>query len=307
MKRSARVFFALAFAPFLMVSPQRSEGAEGYAGTQACADCHPNKYDGYIHSYHGVKGDHRTPAARNGCETCHGPGQAHVEAGGGRGVGGILVLGPKSPLPPDKKSAFCLQCHTKGKVVLWDGSLHNERGLSCSNCHNIHRANPKFLTKPIQYETCTQCHKDMTAQLRRQSHHPLREGKIQCTNCHNPHGTVADHLIDAQYVNLKCYECHAEWRGPFLWEHPPVVEACLTCHTPHGSVHERLLRAKLPYLCQRCHSGSRHPGTLYARSIDQSGQSVYRVLNNRAFYRGCLNCHSQIHGSNHPSGKTLLR
>jgi len=37
------------------------------------------------------------------------------------------------------------------------------------------------------------------------------------------------------------------------------------------------------------------------------GLSAFQALNNRAFYRNCLNCHSQIHGSNHPSGKSLGR
>ncbi|MES0398123.1 MAG: cytochrome c3 family protein, partial [Syntrophobacteria bacterium] len=96
-------------------------------------------------------------------------------------------------------------------------------------------------------------------------------------------------------------------RGPLLWEHPPVVEECLTCHTPHGSPRTPLLKAKMPYLCQRCHSNVGHPSQLQARSSSESGQSVYRVLNNRGFYRACLNCHVQIHGSNHPSGKSLMR
>jgi hypothetical protein len=28
---------------------------------------------------------------------------------------------------------------------------------------------------------------------------------------------------------------------------------------------------------------------------------------NRMLSRGCVNCHSAIHGSNHPAGVTLLR
>jgi DmsE family decaheme c-type cytochrome len=118
---------------------------------------------------------------------------------------------------------------------------------------------------------------------------------------------VTERLLSANSVNEKCYECHAEKRGPFLWEHPPATENCLTCHTPHGSSHDKLLIAKRPYLCQTCHSNSRHPGTLYSRTPAQAGQSVYTALSSRIFYRGCSNCHSQIHGSNHPSGKSLAR
>jgi DmsE family decaheme c-type cytochrome len=185
---------------------------------------------------------------------------------------------------------------------MWDGSTHESRGVACTNCHTVHAA------KLTQQATCAQCHKQIRAQIQKMSRHPIQEGKVQCTDCHNPHGTVTDKLISANSVNEKCYTCHAEKRGPFLWEHAPAVtESCLTCHTPHGSSHDKLLVAKRPYLCQTCHSNSRHPGTLYGRSTTTQGQSVYSALSNRIFYRSCSNCHSQIHGSNHPSGKALAR
>jgi DmsE family decaheme c-type cytochrome len=107
-------------------------------------------------------------------------------------------------------------------------------------------------------------------------------------------------MIAAASVNDKCYECHTEKRGPFLWEHEPVRESCVTCHDPHGSTNDRLLVAKVPMLCQRCHIGTRHPSTIYD-SLSIQNKSV-RVVD-----RGCVNCHSQIHGSNHPSGQTFTR
>ena len=127
---------------------------------------------------------------------------------------------------------------------------------------------------------------------------------MQCTSCHNPHGSQTPKLVAANSVNDKCYECHAEKRGPFLFEHPPVRESCLNCHDPHGSSHEPLLVAKKPLLCQRCHSNSLHPGGLYAlpRSGAGAGQTVYQSQPQLA-YRGCTNCHVNIHGSNSPSGK----
>jgi predicted CXXCH cytochrome family protein len=148
------------------------------------------------------------------------------------------------------------------------------------------------------------CHPSIRAELMRQSHHPIREGKTKCSDCHNPHGTVADKLVDAQDVNQKCFGCHADLRGPFLWDHPPVIEDCLACHTPHGSPRTPLLKAKMPYLCQRCHSNVGHASQLQAKNAGDAGQVASRVLNNRGFYRACLNCHVSIHGSNHPSGKS---
>lgn len=129
-----------------------------------------------------------------------------------------------------------------------------------------------------------------------------------CTTCHNPHGAQTDKLIAANSVNEKCQECHAEKRGPFLWDHPPVRESCLNCHDPHGTSHEPMLLARKPQLCQRCHSSSRHPGTLYALSPEDraSGRNVYGAAS-QLLYRSCTNCHVMVHGSNHPSGKWFHR
>lgn len=304
------VSYILCSIAIFLITPdvQPAQGAdapnERYVGSEACMECHEDYYSGYLKNRHGVKTDPRTPAAGWGCEACHGPGAAHAESDGEAPIRSLKAGAAESS---DAKSAVCLKCHAKGRQALWQGSEHQHRDLSCSSCHTIHANYPHNLARPNTDETCNQCHKEIKAQLLRQSHHPLREGKMQCADCHNPHGTVADKLVDAQSINLKCFECHAQLRGPFLWEHPPVTEDCLTCHTPHGSAHSALLKSKAPLLCQRCHANASHPSVLSARSNANAGQSVYRVLDNRVFYRACLNCHVAIHGTNHPSGKSLVR
>ena len=110
-------------------------------------------------------------------------------------------------------------------------------------------------------------------------------------------------MVSAESVNEKCLSCHTEKRGPFLWEHAPVRENCLTCHDPHGSNHEKLLGARQPYLCQRCHLNTRHPGTLYDGTNTLAGRSV----SNRAVEHACKNCHQNVHGGNAPSGPYLGR
>jgi DmsE family decaheme c-type cytochrome len=277
---------------------------DNYAGSETCMECHEDDYASYMKNRHGVKSDPRTPAAGLGCEACHGPGAAHAESDGEEPIRSLKADADGSA---EEKSAACLQCHNKGKQALWHGSEHQRRNLSCESCHNIHNNYPDNLVTENEVDTCARCHKNIRAQMLRQSHHPLREGKMRCADCHNTHGTVADKLVDAQTVSQKCFECHAQLRGPFLWEHPPVTEDCLTCHTPHGSMHSGLLKAKAPFLCQRCHANVGHPGELAARSSTDKGQSVYRVLNNSVFYRACLNCHVAVHGTNHPSGKSLVR
>jgi len=285
-----------------------------FMGPEACQQCHFDRFESYENSPHGLANDPRTPAARNACETCHGPGGNHVAGGGGRGVGGMRTM-DRDKMPVAAINEVCLTCHSRGIVALWPGSVHQSRDLACTNCHAIHGGNEKLLKAPSQPEVCTECHRQIRAQLMRPSHHPIREQKLVCTDCHNPHGTLTERLISATTINEKCYECHAEKRGPFLWEHPPVRENCLNCHEPHGSAHEPLLRVKRPLLCQRCHNATGHPSVLWARSQEEAanGQSVFQTRRffgqpaQMLFMRSCTNCHVNLHGSNDPSGKLWHR
>jgi DmsE family decaheme c-type cytochrome len=281
----------------LMAWPEKAAAPqEGpYAGIDQCAECHEDAVAAYRQTVHGQKGFEMR--STHACETCHGPGKAHVDAGGGRGSM-ITVKG----LSKEKQSAMCLTCHERGKRTDWAGSFHDARGLSCQDCHSIHSpiAGEKAQLKERETDLCFTCHAQKKAQFFRASHHPVREGLMTCSDCHNPHAVQDGRLIDQAAVTEACYRCHTEKRGPFMWEHVPVREDCTSCHEVHGSNHMKMLKVKEPFLCQRCHSDTRHPGTLY-------DQSQLAVDSNRLFGRSCTNCHSTIHGSNHPSGKTFLR
>ena len=284
-------------------APSAPTDAATYSGSETCAQCHYDKFTSYVNQPHSLGGDPRTPAAAFGCESCHGPGSAHVGGGGGRGVGGLTTFARTAPNTAAANET-CLKCHTRGPTALWHGSTHDARKVACTDCHQVHGGHQKLLAQPTQQQLCVRCHQQVRQALAKSSHHPLREEKMQCTSCHNPHGTQAAHLIAANSANDKCFECHAEKRGPFLFEHPPVRESCMNCHDPHGSSHKPLLLVKKPLLCQRCHSNVQHPSTLFALTPEQqaAGVSVYaRQAQN--LYRGCTNCHVAIHGSNSPSGK----
>ena len=148
------------------------------------------------------------------------------------------------------------------------------------------------------------------------SHHPIREGKVVCSDCHNPHGSPGPKLLKEFTVNETCYNCHAEKRGPLLWEHQPVRDNCLNCHTPHGSTQARLLIERMPYLCQKCHETGNHNSAPWSANQVPGVNSPY---NNSARTapsglavpdddpRSCANCHSQVHGSNSPAGIFLTR
>ena len=126
----------------------------------------------------------------------------------------------------------------------------------CTNCHTVMKtvSRKNQLKTAFEPDTCFQCHKDRRAQMARSSHMPMREGKMVCSDCHNPHGSFTEALLQTDSINDTCYKCHAEKRGPFLFEHAPVRENCLNCHDPHGSVNEYMLKISRPRLCTECHT-----------------------------------------------------
>ncbi len=215
--------------------------------------------------------------------------------------------------PASAKTEQCLNCHEQAEQASFAGGMHARRGVDCASCHSVHAAKSKtdLLKTTASSDTCFTCHKAYRAKMERSSHHPIREGKMSCSSCHNPHDAINPKMVTANSVNEKCYECHAEKRGPFLHEHAPVRENCSSCHDPHGSNHDKLLNAKQPYLCQRCHFSGGHPGNLYDRSNTLAGSPIPvnggAVISSRAVERECKNCHSQIHGSNSLSGPVFGR
>jgi DmsE family decaheme c-type cytochrome len=277
-----------------------AQATDGYVGSDTCKGCHEELDQKFARTKMGrlMLRHPRNTKEGLGCEGCHGPGKAHVDAGGGRGVGGMITFAKNDKTPVEKRNAVCLQCHQKGARLFWQGSQHESRDVACTNCHKIMEdVSPKFqLAKETVIDTCGQCHLQKRAQTMRSSHMPLREGKMTCTDCHNPHGTVTPTLLRENSTNETCYRCHAEKRGPFLYVHAPVNESCANCHDPHGSNHEKMLKVAKPRLCQQCHVETRHPTTPWGRAIET-----------RVSGRSCTNCHANIHGSNHPSGRNFKR
>jgi DmsE family decaheme c-type cytochrome len=174
--------------------------------------------------------------------------------------------------------------------------------VTCVGCHEVHAEKNPVLDKLAQQEKCFACHQRERSQTFKNSSHPLRFGEMACSDCHNPHAVNNDFMLVQANVNDTCYLCHAEKRGPFLWEHAPVSEDCTLCHNAHGSNHAALLKQRSPLLCQQCHSSSGHPSTAYTSDMTEDNFQQRFLLG-----RSCSNCHAQVHGSNHPSGVLLTR
>jgi DmsE family decaheme c-type cytochrome len=281
-----------------------------YIGEARCIQCHSQENTHFSETLH-AKTFRQHPAndlQARGCEACHGPGSNH--AGNATDKTALIGFTKKWGTPVEVQNGQCLTCHDGGSRMHWAGSDHAKTNLSCADCHNtMQRASTNnLLARQSISDTCAQCHRQQRADFRKRSHMPLPEGKISCVDCHNPHGSSTRALLNADSVNDVCYACHAEKRGPMLWEHAPVRENCISCHQPHGSNHDKLLVAARPYLCQQCHNLSvGHNATFYREGQTAAGALLGGGQSPRVIGRTCQNCHSQIHGSNHPAGSRFQR
>ncbi len=278
-------------------------------GADSCMRCHDKGTPlNILNTKHAMTGDSRTPFAQHACESCHGASPDHMgkpPAAGERRVSPAVVFKGDRKSAPDVINKVCLTCHENGLRMNWAGSQHQNNDIACTDCHTLHTSDDPMLTRTAQPETCFKCHAEQRADSFQYSHHPIREGKVICSDCHNPHGSAGPKLLKEFRVADTCYNCHPEKRGPFLWEHQPVREDCTLCHNPHGSMNMRLLKEKLPFLCQDCHAnagGDMGGVPVTPGNLPSHGSITYTIGD-----RACINCHSQIHGSNSPSGSSFLR
>lgn len=275
----------------------------GYAGSTACRACHPDVWLNFYKNPHfKTLALHKSPPESTGCESCHGPGLAHIAAHGDKSK--IVAF---SSLAPARVLDRCLSCH--GETLPRANirrSVHTANDVVCTNCHSIHKAaTPRFLLARTQAQLCYGCHTDVRAQFDMPSHHRVNEGVVQCSDCHNPHGAFdptwrmasRPSMMNQALANEEaCIGCHPETRGPFAFEHPPVrVEGCEVCHFPHGSPNSRLLRRPVVFtLCLECHNGASGFGRTGA-GVPQT-PITHNLANPR--FQNCTSCHVRIHGSN---------
>ena len=261
----------------------------GAIAPYVCYRCHDEKYDlERVAHPHQVNGPHMF-----NCETCHNP------------HGNVLE---------HSKQELCLQCHADAPTSAWHSSLHHSVGVLCTDCHDPHaNANvpqvvavshtsisrpPRLPMSVDEPNACYKCHPEQFSQSHLPSHHPILEGKMSCSDCHDPHGETEKNL-KAETVNMLCYKCHADKQGPFVHQHAPVEEDCSICHNPHGTVTNNLLHQPATFLCLRCHTGHRSP------PADHFGIGTSDIDNlpyqRPILFTDCTQCHTQVHGSDLPS------
>ncbi len=258
-----------------------------YAEADICKTCHQDVWEkhfaGTPHAAL-LKGD------QHGCQACHGPGQAHVDGGGD-----VTKIIRFETLSPAQTAAICTKCHQSSlETQNFSTSTHLANGVSCTSCHSPHKSSDvNFLLVKPQTTLCFGCHAAQKAEFARPYRHRVEVGLIQCSDCHNPHGTETGRQVRTAAGQFAvCTKCHTDTMGPFVFEHAPVKtdEGCMSCHTPHGSTNPRLLQVNnVNFLCLRCHTPNMNGA---------AGQPMGPAHNQAAKYQACTMCHTQIHGSN---------
>jgi DmsE family decaheme c-type cytochrome len=186
-------------------------------GDKLCSRCHREQADAVDHSMHA--NTELFGLAGASCESCHGPGKTHAKSKEPEDI-----LNP-AKLDGEEASTACMGCHENTRhLQQWLGSTHESLDVGCLNCHSVHANNTAMLKSQTETETCVACHQKVRSDIQKRSVHPLRDmtradgvGEMECSSCHNPHGTVGERLVDANTVNDKCYECHQEKKAPVLW------------------------------------------------------------------------------------------
>ncbi len=307
-RRRILALLALGCLPIVATPQSGGEEAPDYSrkGADTCLACHDDPVTAAIfRTKHAIPADPRSPFGHGQlqCEACHGPGGAHsgrVRRGAERPP--VIRFGADSGTAIGVQNGACLDCHGNDTGVAWHAGPHGDDEVACADCHQSHAAQDPVLAVGTQPGVCADCHRLQRADTLKAFGHALIDGQMECSACHGVHGDDASSTMLRGSVNDTCFQCHADKRGPFLWEHAPASEDCGLCHSPHGSNHPGMLAKRAPLLCQSCHAQAGHPSFSYEADGLAGGMPSAYLLG-----QGCMNCHSQVHGSNHPSGSKLMR
>ena len=293
----AAVFLAQTAAPTKTPVPAHAAapattphpGAAAASELPKCADCHEAQVKAFASNPHARS--HGKPAdPEEACSTCHGDGTAHIESSG----------------DPTKIQTFhgldgaenCLSCHSKSNAhgSFAFGFHANSAAVNCLSCHSIHATGPRaeHLLAKDTGPLCQTCHTGIAASLRNKPYaHRLDKGGMTCVDCHDPHDRKGQPVKLTMDGELACVSCHAEKRGPFVFDHVTGSAGnCLTCHEAHGSSNpKQLIWARVDQLCLSCHSKTGGPKTAGNQPPSFHDLTLPR-------YRNCTTCHVAIHGSN---------
>lgn len=267
--------------------PQQSETT-----MQDCAACHEDLVKAFGKNVHDALEKSAAVKVANPCESCHGPGKAHIDGGGDK----TKLISFKGKTFKEYNNA-CLKCHAKSHEVNgFAASTHAKQGLDCADCHSVHKSAPTTrLLKDRSSTLCMSCHTQQKVDFSKPFHHRVKENAMECVDCHQPHSGLDNRQVRNSFAGQEiCLKCHTEKQGPFVFEHAAIrLRGCQGCHEPHGSNNPKMLvRTNVAALCLECHSRSKSVTNIFA----SQPPSLHNL--NSPTYRNCTTCHVMIHGSN---------
>jgi DmsE family decaheme c-type cytochrome len=256
--------------------------------SEVCLGCHAGQDTTLAATPHRLRdGGTGKAGARIACASCHAPDSRHWEEDPTQ-----YPMPVPSKLGAAAEGRVCSACHQNShQQNMQESNVHARNDVACSGCHSVHGSTRHALLKADQPGLCLSCHARVEGQFARSYRHPVNDGVVKCSECHQTLDETRREL--AQNGNSACVKCHGEFEGPFVFEHQATVDysteegGCLSCHEPHGSNVPRMLKQPLEaprfQLCTQCHSVPGHDSN--------------PMHGTRWAGMACNQCHTDIHGS----------
>jgi len=224
----------------------------------------------------------------------------------------MVVAPPGVPGATYVGSEMCAVCHERqhkyfqladhAGVTLEISEEDAEAGQAegCETCHgpgSLHAEEygEKSLIVRSDPQRCFSCHLNIKGQFMLQHHHPVPEGIMTCSDCHSMHGR--DVRATGRQLLLgsdeKCFNCHKEQKGPWVFVHDAMRDGCSSCHNAHGSINDKLLVAGQSTTCIRCHWQPDFNSS--TATVGSTPHGFFAAIGNG---EECIDCHTAPHGSN---------
>lgn len=204
-------------------------------------------------------------------------------------------------------SKKCAQCHEEVTSEFHDATHAklfapggNGKEIGCESCHGAGSLHVKaggtkdtIVNPGKSSESCYQCHLDKRGEFNLPHSHPVADGKMSCSDCHDPHkgDAITEGGTNFASLNDGCVKCHQQQGAAYVFEHEASREGCTVCHNPHGSLNAKMLKVRNANLCLQCHFQQQTaPGVILIGGRDHAS-----FLSRGTCWSA--GCHESVHGS----------